>query len=171
MSMEAMKQALEVLEDFVDDPRAQKEIDEASTALRQALAEAEKQEPVAYLYHDARTPMDAHPWLHSTMLVLAADRRQGLQGETPLYTHPQPKQPLMLEKFREMKALLDDDIHTHKKMFTDDELKIIMETTMPEIDWKARHGVELNNGERNKWMLEWFIAFARAIETAHGIKE
>ena len=42
-----MKQALEVLEDFVDDPRAQKQIDEASISLRQAIAEAEKQEPVA----------------------------------------------------------------------------------------------------------------------------
>ena len=107
MSMEAMKQALEVLEDFVDDPRAQKEIDEASTALRQALAEAEKQEPVAYLYHDARTPMDAHPWLHSTMLVLAAYRRQGLQVETPLYTHP-PKERAEGEK-REWQGLTDEE--------------------------------------------------------------
>ena len=42
MSIEAMKQALEVLEDFVDDPRCQKQIDDASSALRQAIAEAEK---------------------------------------------------------------------------------------------------------------------------------
>ena len=48
MSIEAMKLALWVLEDFVDDPRAQKEIDEASAALRQAIAEAEKQ---AYQQH------------------------------------------------------------------------------------------------------------------------
>jgi hypothetical protein len=41
MSIEAMKQALKVLEDFVDDPRAQKEIDEASIVLRQAIAEEE----------------------------------------------------------------------------------------------------------------------------------
>jgi hypothetical protein len=27
----------------------------------------------------------------------------------------------------------------------------------------------MNNGERNKWMLEWFIAFKVAIEAAHGI--
>jgi hypothetical protein len=90
----------------------------------------------------------------------------------PLYTTPQPAQkPLMLEKFREMEALLDDSNAPQHKTITDDELKIIMETTMPAIDWKARYGVELNNGERNKWMLEWFIAFARAIEAAHGIKE
>lgn len=55
----------------------------------------EQQEPVAYLYHDARTPKEAHPWLHSTMLVLAADRRPGLRGETPLYTSPQASKPWM----------------------------------------------------------------------------
>lgn len=42
--------------------------------------------PIAYLYHDTGAPKDAHPWLHSTMLVLAADRREGLRGETPLVT-------------------------------------------------------------------------------------
>ena len=46
--IEAMKQALEVLEDFVDDPRAQKQIDEASISLRQAIAEAEKIVPSDY---------------------------------------------------------------------------------------------------------------------------
>ena len=50
MSIEAMKQALEVLEDFVDDPRCQKQIDDASSALRQAIEQAEKQ--------DAWTPND-----------------------------------------------------------------------------------------------------------------
>ena len=29
----------------------------------------------------------------------------------------------------------------------------------------------MNNGERNKWMLDWFMAFKVAIEAAHGIKE
>lgn len=45
--------------------------------------------PIAYLYHDARVPEDAHPWFHSTMLVLAADRRPGLMGETELFTAAQ----------------------------------------------------------------------------------
>ena len=35
--IEAMKFALEVFDDFVDDPRAQKEINEAIAALRQAI--------------------------------------------------------------------------------------------------------------------------------------
>lgn len=45
--------------------------------------------PVAYLYQDASVPEDAHPWLHSTLLVLAADRRPGLRGETALVTMAQ----------------------------------------------------------------------------------
>ena len=45
MSITAMKQALEVLEDFVDDPRAQHQIDAASAALRQAIAVYESAPP------------------------------------------------------------------------------------------------------------------------------
>jgi hypothetical protein len=63
----------------------------------------QEQEPVAYLYHDASTPRHAHPWLHSTMLVLAADRRPSLRGETPLYTHT-PR--------REWRGLTEEDIWT-----------------------------------------------------------
>ena len=44
MSITAMKQALEAFEDFVDDPRAQEQINASITALRQAIAEAEKRE-------------------------------------------------------------------------------------------------------------------------------
>ena len=51
MSVEAMKQALEAFEDFVDDPRAQEQINASITALRQAIAEAEKQEPVCDRIH------------------------------------------------------------------------------------------------------------------------
>ena len=58
-----------------------------------------------------------------------------------------------------------------RKPLTDEQTIILKNTTCPEIDWKARYFVEMNNGERNKWMLEWFIAFKVAIEAAHGIKE
>jgi hypothetical protein len=61
---------------------------EAGYAAGMAEMKPEQAEPVAYLYHDASTPHHAHPWLHSTMLVLAADRRPSLRGETPLFTHP-----------------------------------------------------------------------------------
>ena len=57
--LDAAKQALEVLEDFVDDPRCQKQIDEAATALRQAISELEQrsiaeaeQEPVGCIAKD-----------------------------------------------------------------------------------------------------------------------
>jgi len=39
----------------------------------------------------------------------------------------------------------------------------LMNQAMPIIDWKARHGVELNNGERMKWYAEWFENFAELI--------
>jgi hypothetical protein len=39
----------------------------------------------------------------------------------------------------------------------------LMNQAMPIIDWKARHGVELNNGERMKWYAQWFENFAGLI--------
>jgi len=63
--------------------------DAALAILTAALAEPPvKREPVAYLYHDAQTAQDAHPLMHSTMLVLATDRRPEYRNETPLYTAP-----------------------------------------------------------------------------------
>jgi hypothetical protein len=160
--IEVLKQMVEALEfvnksdddgDFMNSECSARVEDAIETGLK-AINELESQEPVG--------------WIDSKGNMVCTKINESCK---PLYTTPQQRKPLMLEKFREMKELLDDNPHQHKKMFTDDELKIIMETTMPVIDWKARYGVELNNGERNKWMLEWFIAFARAIEAAHGIKE
>ena len=48
MSIEAMKQALEALE-YDTRPETEYGINTAITALRQAIAEAEKQEPVAWM--------------------------------------------------------------------------------------------------------------------------
>lgn len=46
----------------------------------------------------------------------------------------------------------------------------LMNQAMPVIDWKARHGVELNNGERNRWYAEWFERFADLIiEECHEV--
>jgi len=42
-------------------------------------------------------------------------------------------------------------------------IKVLKESTRPEIDWEGRHYVELNNGEKNKWMDEWFENFAELI--------
>jgi len=44
-----------------------------------------------------------------------------------------------------------------------ERIREIKESTRPEIDWEARHYVELNNGEKEKWMDEWFEKFAELI--------
>jgi hypothetical protein len=66
-----------------------------------------EQKPVAYLYHDASTPRDAHPWLHSTMLVLAADRRPGLRGETPLFINQLRCEPLTVTELQQALIAVD----------------------------------------------------------------
>jgi hypothetical protein len=110
MSIEAMKQALEALEAMqnaiyniggehvIDLGYAVEKADvaqEAITSLRQAIAEAEKQEPYGYLklsngkfYHEVEGVPD-----------LACN-----PDYLPLHTHPQPKQePLTVEQI--------DDLH------------------------------------------------------------
>ena len=44
-----------------------------------------------------------------------------------------------------------------------ERIKEIKEFSRPEIDWEARHYAELNNGEKEKWMDEWFEKFAELI--------
>jgi hypothetical protein len=53
-----------------------------------------------------------------------------------------------------------------------ERIREIKESTRPEIDWEARHYVELNNGEKEKWMDEWFEKFAELIvrECAEVVK-
>ena len=87
MSIEAMKQALDALEAHADFGIKS---DKAITALRQAIAEAEKQEPVMWVMPDGKT---VDKW---------GLQFYGGQTGTPLYTHPQPKrEPLTLEQLRE----------------------------------------------------------------------
>ena len=46
----------------------------------------------------------------------------------------------------------------------------LMNQAMPVVDWKARHGVELNNGERMKFYADWFERFADLIiEECHEV--
>ncbi len=44
-----------------------------------------------------------------------------------------------------------------------ERIKVLMEQSMPAIDWNARHGVELDNGERLKHMTDWFDKFAELV--------
>ena len=91
--IEAMKQALEALEIAAElltrVGLCFKGIDKTITSLRQAIAEAEKQEPVAWI---------EHVWSGSGLRHLHFERReQSLRDEvvnpiwTPLYINPQPK--------------------------------------------------------------------------------
>jgi hypothetical protein len=90
MSITAMKQALEVLEDFVDDPRCQKQIDDASIALRQAIEQAEKQE------HENEDEDSVGVFVEFTDGILreVIDDSAGVSS----YTAPQPQQePVAIE--------------------------------------------------------------------------
>jgi hypothetical protein len=83
MSIEAMKQALEALDEvtgwtWAGPMRVMDEVEDAITSLRQAIAEAEKQEPVA--------------WAQFSEIGNLIDLlEEPCKGYAPLYTHPQPK--------------------------------------------------------------------------------
>jgi hypothetical protein len=77
MIVEAARQALYLLEEFVDDPRCQGQIDATSIALRQAIEQAEKQEPVAWFSPSGN--------LYRSRYHAVAN---GEQVVTPLYTNP-----------------------------------------------------------------------------------
>jgi len=89
MSIEAMKQALEAFDKqrlyFLDrNDVAPDHVYKAITSLRQAIAEAEKQEPVA--------------WMHKETALLRKEinKPKGSDWDAdhwiPLYTHTQPKE-------------------------------------------------------------------------------
>ena len=44
-----------------------------------------------------------------------------------------------------------------------ERIRQLKESTLPEIDWEARHYAELNNGEKEKWQDEWFEKFAKLL--------
>ena len=86
MSIEAMKQALEALDEvtgwtWAGPMRVMDEVEDAITSLRQAIAEAEKQEPMAVwqLFEDGWDSIADPEWMES------------LPVGTKLYIHPQPK--------------------------------------------------------------------------------
>mgnify|MGYP003334746979 CR=1 FL=1 len=87
--IEAMKQALEALEKWAggaDEP--------AITALRQAIAEAEKQEPVAWT---SLWALDG-----SCNIDFDVDKVSALPVGTKLYTHPPKREPLTDEQIEKI---------------------------------------------------------------------
>ena len=104
MTIEAMKQALEALEKTRDyiarEFRREHGSDKAIKALRQAIAEAEKQEPVAYDIRCDNCGGDGYDPKDNNYFCLSCEGAGFL--EKLFYTHPQPK--------REWVGLTDDEI-------------------------------------------------------------
>ena len=92
MSVEAMKQALEAFEDFVDDPRAQEQINASIAALRQAIADAEKTVPSDYPNSHQQEPV---AWMHTKIEGVVVPHRPADLDKHPdrweaLYKTPPP---------------------------------------------------------------------------------
>jgi len=112
--IEAMKQALEAFEALQSHgdiailvtPEREFNFARISKELRQAIAEAEKQEPVAWMHPDGRIWTFGRGFDKSTFTI-------------PLYTHPQPK--------REWVGLTDEEIEDLLSMFFtgDEQIKAI----------------------------------------------
>jgi len=99
MTIEAMKQALEALEEACGD-RCNAEYNPcyartAITALRQAIEQAEKQEPVAKVVLTETLGLPCLQWLD-------LDRQFDFKGGEYLYTTPQPQ--------REWVGLMEEEI-------------------------------------------------------------
>ena len=122
MTIEAMKQALDELEslqpimanglleqrqlDFIDP-----HIDRAITTLRAAIEQAEKQEPVAWMYHGIRhddTPHERPSLIWKPEYMDAMSAEKGVKA-TPLYTAPREWQGLTDEEIQAAWASMNHD--------------------------------------------------------------
>ena len=107
MSIEAMKQALEALELVLEtDTKPKHEISKSITSLRQAIEQAEKQEPVAWRYRSV-SPFVGKDGTYKVSdgwtLIRKPEKRDahsamcGMEVE-PLYTTPPQRKPLTYEQ-------------------------------------------------------------------------
>jgi len=100
MSIEAMKQALEAWQTSVyGSERHHKAMLLAMTNMGQAIEQAEKQEPVAWITHESKWRLTGGGNAGGTVPVHA---KQSNTAKYPLYTTPQPQ--------REWVGLTDDEI-------------------------------------------------------------
>jgi hypothetical protein len=98
MSISAMKYALDVLENYVEDPRCEAHRATAVHFLEQAIAEAEKQEAVAWMWKDGTLTSDPDfadgTWTPLfTAPVHDSDMSQECVDETAKYRHEWVEQP------------------------------------------------------------------------------
>jgi hypothetical protein len=73
-----------------------------------------------------------------------------------------PKYYITYMKFHD-DAIHDSATGIHKEKMMNERINELKESARPEIDWAARYHVELNSGEKEKWMNEWFEKFAELI--------
>ena len=165
MSIEAIKQALEALEFFSDTSNNAMDkamSEDAITSLRQAIAEAE-QEPTSGFF--SREAMKEHSDFHPQPKAEKQEQGEpddevlGFNGWGFPIEHPPKPTPANKEQIREA-LVFNLPLYTHpqqRKPLTDEQIDEIADTVanMPLIgivhDFRTR--------------------FARAIETAHCIKE
>jgi len=129
MSIEAMKQALEALEDYEN--QTWEETKESITSLRQAIAELESQEPVAWMHTKIDgvavphrpSDLDKHPerWeaLYKTpppCPTCEALARTVMLDQTSHDTHPPQRKPLTDEDIRKAKHHMVDGAYQYSFM-------------------------------------------------------
>ena len=193
MTKEALKLALEGVE--IHSPNSPEYI--VCAALIEALAQRTEQEPVMILPDGSAFGVISFPLPDDHWLYAPNEYKDGeyepIDLPKPILTHALRDAVVAAVRYAvrgatmrgqetdfDPDALVQNAVYAlcgpyvtppQRKPLSDEQTIILKSTTCPEIDWKARHGVEMNNGERNKWMLDWFMAFKVAIEAAHGIKE
>ena len=129
MSIEAMKQALEALRKARRKILTTEECHAAITSLRQAIEQAEKQEPVA--------------WKTDDIELYVREDKFGFYN-IPLYTTPQPQ--------REWVGLTDGEMRELEKQFeaervrTSDEEYLII---YPAAYWQWQRAIEAKLKEKN----------------------
>jgi len=153
MSIEAMKLALEALESCTPADTStghvvwpsydEQAVAQAITALRTAIAGAEKQEPVAWLYRDSWGTLKLSQIMPPPI------------GAFPVYTTPPAAQPCPY-----IRSTAEGTHHcalSQRQPLTDEQIRDLW-------SWSATTEAERTANTQQH-------AFARAIEAAHGIGE